>query len=97
MPVFVLNFCYSALCVALVLSFRTRTSFGQVDDVATSAPSARLIRAFFFVANRRGHRTTEVHGRRFAEISERVKAATVNIKIDGSQGPVSWFRATATY
>jgi serine protease Do len=78
---------YTAICFALVVLSRTNTSFGQEDEIQTSAPAATVDPGFLFS----GEAPTTIEQLkfmegRFAEISEKVKAATVNIQIEGSQG-----------
>ena len=78
---------YLVICFALVVSSWTNTSLGQEDEIQTSAPAASVDPSFLFS----GEAPTTIEQlkfmeRRFAEISEKVKAATVNIQIEGSQG-----------
>ncbi len=87
MPRIFCIFHFSAICVALVLASPMRTSFGQVDEVPTSAPSASIDSGFLFSGESPNSiEQLKFMEQRFAEISERVKAATVNIKIGESQG-----------
>lgn len=87
MPQTLRFFCNSTICIALLLLGQPQTSFGLQDEVQTSAPAASINSGFLFS----GETPTTIEQlkfmeSRFAEISKRVKAATVNIQIGGSQG-----------
>lgn len=80
-------FYYPAVFFALALSFLTQASNGQENQVLTNAPPLAVNSSFLFS----GEAPTTLEQlrfmeRKFAEIAEQVKAATVNIQIAGSQG-----------
>lgn len=76
-----------AVIIAWIVVLPQPSGFGQEDEVQTSAPATRVDTSFLFNGetpkNIEQLKFMEQH---FAEIAEKVKAATVNIQIRGSQG-----------
>lgn len=89
MPRKLRNLSLYLICFALIPLLQTHSSFAQDDknEVQTSAPASPVDSSFLFTGEApKSIEQLKFMESHFAEIAEKVKAATVNIQIENSQG-----------